>query len=80
MSLSCSKYVSLATHLLYELLNNTESNTNTSPTMLALVALTYAWSHVLSILVMKLKGIVHLNIIFSYMKVNKICYLNHPAY
>ncbi len=55
MSLSCSKYVSLATHLLYELLNNTESNTNTSPTMLALVALTYAWSHVLSILVMKLK-------------------------
>ncbi len=26
------------------------------------------------------KGIVHLNIIFSYMKVNKICNLDHPAY
>ncbi len=28
----------------------------------------------------KFKGIVHLNIIFSYMKVNKICYLDHPVY
>ncbi len=28
----------------------------------------------------KLKGIVHLNIIFSYMKVNKICNLDHPVY
>ncbi len=27
-----------------------------------------------------LKGIVHLNIIFSYMKVNKICNLDHPVY
>ncbi len=27
-----------------------------------------------------LKGIVHLNIIFSYMKVNKICNLEHPVY
>ncbi len=26
------------------------------------------------------KGIVHLNIIFSYMKVNKICNLDHPVY
>ncbi len=26
------------------------------------------------------KGIVHLNIIFSYMKVNKICKLDHPVY
>ncbi len=28
----------------------------------------------------KFKGIVHLNIIFSYMKVNKICNLDHPVY
>ncbi len=28
----------------------------------------------------KVKGIVHLNIIFSYMKVNKICKLDHPVY
>ncbi len=28
----------------------------------------------------KLKGIVHINIIFSYMKVNKICNLDHPVY
>ncbi len=27
-----------------------------------------------------IKGIVHLNIIFSYMKVNKICNLDHPVY
>ncbi len=27
-----------------------------------------------------LKGIVHLNIIFSYMKVNKKCNLDHPVY
>ncbi len=27
-----------------------------------------------------LKGIVHLNIIFSYMKFNKICNLDHPVY
>ncbi len=27
-----------------------------------------------------LKGIVHLNIIFSYMKVNKIRNLDHPVY
>ncbi len=27
-----------------------------------------------------LKGIVHLNIIFSYMKVNKICNLDQPVY
>ncbi len=26
------------------------------------------------------KGIVHLNIIFSYMKVNKKCNLDHPVY
>ncbi len=26
------------------------------------------------------KGIVHLNIIFSYLKVNKICNLDHPVY
>ncbi len=26
------------------------------------------------------KGIVRLNIIFSYMKVNKICHLDHPVY
>ncbi len=26
------------------------------------------------------KGIVHLNIIFSYMKFNKICNLDHPVY
>ncbi len=29
---------------------------------------------------LKLKGKVHLNIIFSYMKVNKICNLDHPVY
>ncbi len=28
----------------------------------------------------EIKGIVHLNIIFSYMKVNKICNLDHPVY
>ncbi len=27
-----------------------------------------------------IKGIVHQNIIFSYMKVNKICNLDHPVY
>ncbi len=27
-----------------------------------------------------LKGIVHLNIIFSYIKVNKKCNLDHPVY
>ncbi len=27
-----------------------------------------------------IKGIVHLNIIFSYMKVSKICNLDHPVY
>ncbi len=27
-----------------------------------------------------IKGIVHLNIIFSYIKVNKICNLDHPVY
>ncbi len=27
-----------------------------------------------------IKGIIHLNIIFSYMKVNKICNLDHPVY
>ncbi len=27
-----------------------------------------------------IKGIVHLNITFSYMKVNKICNLDHPVY
>ncbi len=27
-----------------------------------------------------IKGLVHLNIIFSYMKVNKICNLDHPVY
>ncbi len=27
-----------------------------------------------------LEGIVHLNIIFSYMKFNKICNLDHPVY
>ncbi len=27
-----------------------------------------------------LKGIVHLNIIFSYMTFNKICNLDHPVY
>ncbi len=27
-----------------------------------------------------LKGIVHLNIKFSYMKFNKICNLDHPVY
>ncbi len=26
-----------------------------------------------------IKGILHLNIIFSYMKFNKICNLDHPA-
>ncbi len=26
------------------------------------------------------KGMVHLNIIFSYMKFNKICNLDHPVY
>ncbi len=26
------------------------------------------------------KGIVHLNIIFSYIKVNQICNLDHPVY
>ncbi len=29
---------------------------------------------------LKFKGIVHLNIIFSYMKFNKICNLDHPVY
>ncbi len=29
---------------------------------------------------MLFKGIVHLNIIFSYMKVNKICNLDQPVY
>ncbi len=28
----------------------------------------------------KLRGIVHLTIIFSYMKVNQICNLDHPVY
>ncbi len=28
----------------------------------------------------EIKGIVHLNIIFSYMKVNKKCNLDHPVY
>ncbi len=28
----------------------------------------------------KFKGRVHLNIIFSYMKVNQICNLDHPVY
>ncbi len=32
------------------------------------------------IILSTLKGIVHLNIIFSYMKVNKICNLDHPVY
>ncbi len=27
-----------------------------------------------------IKGIVHLNIIFSYVKVNKICNLDYPVY
>ncbi len=27
-----------------------------------------------------IKGLVHLNIIFSYMKFNKICNLDHPVY
>ncbi len=30
--------------------------------------------------ILELKGIVHLNIIFSYMKFNKICNLDHPVY
>ncbi len=34
----------------------------------------------LEIVYLTLKGIVHLNIIFSYMKVNKICNLDHPVY
>ncbi len=28
----------------------------------------------------KFKGIVHLNIIFSYIKFNEICNLDHPVY
>ncbi len=28
----------------------------------------------------QVKGIVHLNIIFSYVKFNKICNLDHPVY
>ncbi len=31
-------------------------------------------------LIINVKGIVYLNIIFSYMKVNKICNLDHPVY
>ncbi len=34
----------------------------------------------LAIYCVLVKGIVHLNIIFSYMKVNKICNLDHPVY
>ncbi len=39
----------------------------------------YGWKY-LGHFVGKIKGIVHLNIIFSYMKVNKICNLDHPVY
>ncbi len=35
------------------------------------------WKELFKVII---KGIVHLNIIFSYMKVNKICNLDHPVY
>ncbi len=41
---------------------------------------TLPWTFTVRISSRKIKGVVHLNIIFSYMKVNKICNLDHPVY